>query len=224
MVEEGNLDEVFFVDDIFNWPHDHAMGICREIEARRLRVGWTCFATPVGMTSELAHAMKRAGCRGVEFGADTASPALLRSLGKPFPQHDLVAAARACREASLPAAYYLIFGGPGETHRSVRETAELMDSLRPTAVLAFAGVRIYPHTPLHAVAVSEGVVAREDDLLPPRFYISPTIGTDDLLAEVSEHAERRPNWVIPALGIRSNPALLSTLRRSGHRGPLWDLL
>ncbi len=113
MVEESGLDEVFFVDDIFTWPPDHALGICEEIERRGLRVGWTCFATPLGMTPDLARAMKRAGCRGVEFGTDTASPRLLRALGKPFPQDQIGAATRACREADLPDAHYLIFGGPG---------------------------------------------------------------------------------------------------------------
>ncbi len=224
MVEESKLDEVFFVDDIFNWPHEHAMGICEEIVGRGLRVGWTCFATPAGMTPELARAMKDAGCRGVEFGADTASPVLLRSLGKPFPQADLVAAARACRDAALPAAYYLIFGGPGETHRTVQETVELMDAVRPAAVLAFVGVRIYPHTRLHGVAVSEGVVNTDDDLLRPRFYVSGTIGVRELTSAVRAHAERRPKWVVPALGIRSDPVVLAALRRNGHRGPLWDLL
>jgi len=224
MVEESKLDEVFFVDDIFNWPHEHAMGICEEIVGRGLRVGWTCFATPAGMTPELARAMKDAGCRGVEFGADTASPVLLRSLGKPFPQADLLAAARACRDAALPAAYYLIFGGPGETHRTVQETVELMDAVRPAAVLAFVGVRIYPHTRLHGVAVSEGVVNADDDLLRPRFYVSGTIGVRELTSAVRAHAERRPKWVVPALGIRSDPVVLAALRRNGHRGPLWDLL
>jgi radical SAM superfamily enzyme YgiQ (UPF0313 family) len=176
------------------------------------------------MTPELARAMKRAGCRGVEFGADTASPTVLGSLGKPFSQEDLFAAARACREAGLATAYYLIFGGPGETRRTLQETAELVDALRPTAVLAFMGVRIYPHTRLHGVAVGDGVIAEEDDLLLPRFYVSPAIGTEELMSAVRGHAARRPQWVVPALGIRSDPALLTALRRDGHRGPLWDLL
>jgi radical SAM superfamily enzyme YgiQ (UPF0313 family) len=224
MVEHAHVDEVFFVDDIFNWPHDHAMGICEEIVTRRLKVAWTCFATPVGMTPELARAMKRAGCRGIEFGADAASPSILRTLGKPFPHEDLQAAARTCREAGLPAAYYLIFGGPGETTDTVAETCSLIDDLKPQAVLAFVGIRIYPNTPLHGIAVSEGVIAGEDDLLLPRFYISPRIGEDVLTAAVGSHAKARPNWVVPALGIRSDPAFLALLRRSGRRGPLWDLL
>ena len=47
--------------------------------------------------------MRRAGCRGVEFGIDSASPSVLRALGKPFAVEDIGSAARACREAGLPA-------------------------------------------------------------------------------------------------------------------------
>jgi radical SAM superfamily enzyme YgiQ (UPF0313 family) len=224
MVEESGLDEVFFVDDIFTWPPDHALGICEEIERRGLRVGWTCFATPLGMTPDLARAMKRAGCRGVEFGTDTASPRLLQALGKPFPQDQIGAATRACREADLPDAHYLIFGGPGETLDTMAETFAFFDELAPRAVLAFLGIRIYPHTPLHGMAVSDGVVGASDDLLAPRFYISPQVGAEALRAAVGLHAADRPNWVVPGLGVRSDPALLSALRRMGCRGPLWDRL
>ena len=224
MVEESGLDEVFFVDDIFTWPPDHALGICEEIERRKLRVEWTCFATPLGMTPNLARAMKRAGCRGVEFGTDTASPRLLRALGKPFPQDQIGAATRACREADLPDAHYLIFGGPAETVDTMAETFAFFDELAPRAVLAFLGIRIYPHTPLHEMAVSDGVVGASDDLLAPRFYISPQVGAEALRAAVGLHAADRPNWVVPGLGVRSDPALLSALRRMGCRGPLWDRL
>lgn len=224
MVEKGGLNEVFFVDDVFNWPPDHAMEICEEIAARTLRVAWTCFATPLGMTPELARAMKRAGCRGVEFGVDTASPTVLRSLGKPFGPEEIRRAARACREAGLPAAHYLIFGGPGETASTVAETFAFYDDLDPQAVLAFLGIRIYPGTPLRKVAAADGVIAEDEDLLMPRFYISPGIGAEVLTAAVRAHAGVRPNWVVPGLEIRAEPGLLARLRRTGHRGPLWGLL
>jgi radical SAM superfamily enzyme YgiQ (UPF0313 family) len=224
MREDLGLDEVFFVDDIFNWPADHAMDVCEAIVARRISVRWTCFGTPVGMTPELARAMRRAGCRGVEFGVDTASPAVLRALDKPFQTDQIRAAAEACAAAGLPAAYYLVFGGPGGTVETVRETFQAFDDLRPQAVLAFLGMRIYPHTPLERVALEEGVIGEADDLLAPRFYVSRAIGPDALQAAVTAHARSRPRWVVPGLGIRSDPALLAALRRNGHRGPLWDLL
>lgn len=224
MVEEAGLDEVFVVDDVFNWPPEHALALCQELAARRLRVGWTCFGTPAGMTPELARAMKRAGCRGIEFGADTASPSVLQALGKPFPQEEIQSAARACRDAGLPAAYYLIFGGPRETADTVADTCAMFDEIQPRAVLAFLGIRIYPNTPLHPIAISDGLIAEGDDLLAPQFYISPRIEAGALQAAIRFHAEARPNWVVPGLGIRSDPALLAALRRHGRRGPLWTRL
>jgi radical SAM superfamily enzyme YgiQ (UPF0313 family) len=218
------LDEVFIVDDIFTWPAEHAMAICEAILARGLRVRWTCFGTPAGMTRELASAMRRAGCRGVEFGVDSGSAAVLRALDKPFPAEEIRAAADACRAAELPAAYYLVFGSPGETPETVRETFRVFEEVRPQAVLAFLGVRIYPQTPLHRMALAEGLVAPDDDLLAPRFYLSPALDRQALVATVGAEARGRPRWVVPGLGIRSEPALLAALRRSGHRGPLWDLL
>ncbi len=74
------IDHAFFVDDIFNWPPDYAMEICEAIHARGLKISWTCFATPLGMTPALASAMRRAGCRGVEFGADSGSSPMLSAL------------------------------------------------------------------------------------------------------------------------------------------------
>jgi radical SAM superfamily enzyme YgiQ (UPF0313 family) len=218
------LDHVFFVDDIFNWPHDHALAICEAIGAKGLGIGWSCFATPLGMTPGLARAMKRAGCRGVEFGTDAGAPAMISSLGKPFRIEDVRKASAACREAGLPDAHYLIFGGPGETAGTLSETFALFDEIRPRAVLALLGVRIYPNTPLHRIAMGERIVEPGDDLLVPRFYVSNAIGPERLLETVAAHAKARSNWVVPGLGIRSDPALLAALRGRGHHGPLWAML
>ncbi|HEX9192125.1 MAG TPA: lipid biosynthesis B12-binding/radical SAM protein [Candidatus Deferrimicrobiaceae bacterium] len=218
------VDHVFFVDDIFNWPAAHAAEICDTVAARGLGISWSCFATPLGMTPALAGAMKRAGCRGVEIGTDAGSSAMLASLGKPFRVEDVRNASAACRDAGLPDAHYLIFGGPGETHDTLSETFATFDEIRPRAVLALLGIRLYPNTPLHRIALEERIVEREDDLLAPRFFISNIVGEGALQERVAAHAKARPNWVVPGLGIRSDPAILSALRRRGHRGPLWDML
>jgi hypothetical protein len=42
-----------------------------------------------------------------------------------------------------------------------------LDQLRITV-----GIRIYPQTLLAAAALREGVIAPEDDLLAPRFYVT----------------------------------------------------
>jgi len=218
------VDYFFFVDDIFNFPEEHAMAVCEEMISRDVGVDWTCFATPLGMSREMAALMKRAGCKGVEFGSDGGSEKTLAALGKVFSPDDISHAATCCRNVDLPHAHYIIMGGPGEDMDTLGEAFALFDQVRPTAVIALLGVRIYPNTPLRQEAVKDGIIRDGDALLEPEFYLTQSMNADSLVKAVSAHAADRFNWIVPALDIRCNADMMSLLRRRGKRGPLWDLL
>ncbi len=218
------VNHVFFVDDIFNCPEAHASGICEEIIRKKININWTCFATPKGITKELVGIMKRAGCSGIEFGTDSGSEKMLNNLSKSFSLVDVEKATEACRDVDLPAAHYVIIGGPGENKETLEETFSFFDSLRPDAVIALTGLRIYPNTKLLRLSRNEGIVPEGKSLLEPEFYISSRLGADNMLAAVKSHALSRPNWIVPGLDIRCSTAMLTMLRRLGKQGPLWDLL
>jgi len=56
------------------------------------------------------------------------------------------------------------------------------------------GIRIYPHTLLQQIAVDQGLIALDDDLLFPRFYIAA--GLQGWLEEVvGRWLERCSNWM-----------------------------
>jgi len=98
-----------------------------------------------------------------------------------------------------------------------------MDHLAPTAVIAMLGVRIYPHTLLQEIAVQEGLLQQGDDLLEPRFYISPHLKAERLIEFVTEAAMGRRGWIVPGLEINISPPLMEGIRKFGIRGPLWAL-
>jgi radical SAM superfamily enzyme YgiQ (UPF0313 family) len=68
---------------------------------------------------------------------------------------------------------FLLLGGPGETRETVEESLAFADSLRLEALKTTVGIRIYPGTPLARRAVQDGMISPEDDLLQPRFYLTP---------------------------------------------------
>ncbi len=68
---------------------------------------------------------------------------------------------------------FLLLGGPGETQDTVAHSLAFAESLHLDQLRITVGVRIYPHTPLATAAVREGVITPEDDLLAPRFYLTP---------------------------------------------------
>jgi hypothetical protein len=68
---------------------------------------------------------------------------------------------------------FLLLGGPGETQETVEESLAFAASLRLDLLRVTVGIRIYPGTRLARTAVREGVIGAEDDLLRPRFYLTP---------------------------------------------------
>jgi radical SAM superfamily enzyme YgiQ (UPF0313 family) len=223
LVDGYGVEYLYFVDDIFNYPPDYALELCRAIIAGGVEVKWSAFINPQFVTSELMTAMVAAGCDAVEYGSDSGSAAMLRSLGKSFTVEDIRSSSALCRAVGVDFAHYIIFGGPGETEETIDETFRLMDTVDPTAVIGMTGIRIFPGTALYHRAVEEGYLAPETSLLEPLFYIAPAI-RETLRDLVTERALLRRTWVFPGLEINMSDSMLEALRSFPVRGPLWKLM
>ncbi len=197
IASRSKLREFFFVDSVFNDPRKHALAICAQLSRRKLPIRWNAFCNPVGFDAELARAMAQAGCSGVEFGLDVATPKMLKALDKPFDQEEIRIALQAARDARLPIAIYLLFGGPGETWADVEDTQAFLNGCAPAnAVFATYGLRVYEGTPLAKTAVRDGQLSPDQDLFEPAYYISTGLAgnTEKNLDCI---ARRRAEWSSP---------------------------
>lgn len=223
LMREYGPHPVFFVDSILNFPRGHAEAICEEILHRNLKVRWSCYATPVKLDRNQARLMARAGCEGIELGTDAVDDDQLKRLGKSFDAGIAERANRFCMEAGLKVCQTLIFGAPGETRQSIRTTCEALRRMKPTAVVAMTGVRLYPGTPLSQSLVDEGRIDVDELGLLPTFYVDPAI-EDFLPGYLQKQAQETGNWVLPGLAPPILPRSQRLLRALGVSGPLWRLL
>lgn len=213
----------FFVDNIFNMPIRHAKEICEEIATRQLDIEWSAYLNPKFMDAELCRLMAASGCKAIEFGTDSGAPSMIDTLQKEFSVDDLRRASALCHEHGLKFCHSLIFGGPGETMETVVETIALMDEVRPTAVIAMTGIRILPGTGMVDIALQDEQIDVDDNLLYPKFYISPNLG-DALIERIESYARSHSNWIVPGKGIKMNIQVLQKLRARKIKGQLWRLL
>lgn len=214
---------LFFVDSILNFPRGHVEGICEQILHRGLRLRWSCYATPVKLDRQQAQLMARAGCEGIELGSDAVDDGQLRRLGKAFSADTVFQANRHCVDAGLRVCHTLIFGAPGETRDSIRSTCQAMQRMRPTAVVAMTGVRVYPGTPLAQQLAAEGTLDGDSIGLTPTFYLEPEVA-GFLPDYLRGQARAAGNWVLPGLEPPLLPSSQRLLRGLGVSGPLWRLL
>jgi len=235
------IDHFHLCDSEFNVPPHHAFAVCEELQRRGLaeRARWYTYAAPGGFSDELAQAMRRAGCVGINFGADSGDDRMLATLGRDFRTPDLWQTARACRQAGLVFMYDLLLGGPGETRQSVARTIQLMKQISPHRVGLSLGVRIYPGTllsrlvsdqgPIHGNPNLRGAVEGNEDLLKPVFYLSSELG-EDAAQYVAGLVGGDERFFFPtaeagteAYNYSDNQRLVEAIKQ-GYRGAYWDIL
>ena len=172
-VASHGFNQFFFVDNTFNVPEPYALELCRELSRLRPNVNWRCIIYPQRMSEELASAMAAAGCTEVSLGFESGCPRILRTMNKRFLPDDVRRTAQLLAANGVRLFGFLLFGMPGETPESVEESLRFAHALPLHGLRTTVGIRIYPGTALAATAVAEGVIASEEALLEPRFYLAP---------------------------------------------------
>jgi radical SAM superfamily enzyme YgiQ (UPF0313 family) len=223
-------------DAEFNRPAEHALAVSQTITARGLggQLRWYAYCAPTPFGSELAGAMRAAGCVGINFGADSGDDAMLRRLGRDYRPEALAAARQRCRDHGLVCMFDLLLGGPGETADSVRRSLDFIREISPERVGLSVGLRVYPGTPLAKLALREpralhGPGASSRGFALPTYYLSAELGEGIFpLVSATIGQDRRFFFSDPTDADRNynysdNPVLTDAIRR-GYRGAYWDIL
>jgi tryptophan 2-C-methyltransferase len=240
LVSQG-IDHVHCLDSEMNLPLAHAQEVCRAIIDAGLagRIRWYAYCSVSPFDGETARLFRDAGCAGIDFGADSGSPEILRRLGRHYGPEALVEAARACRAAGIPFMYDLLVGSPGETRDTVRQSLELVRKAGPDCIGLSLGVRVYDGTtlaeqvremgPLESNPGLRGAKLDNEDLLRPLFYLSPQLGSDPV-GFVRDLVGGDQNVFLPGgpddardYNYNDNERLVQALAR-GERGAYWDIL
>jgi len=222
-LQDAGAKYIFITDSAFNASYDHSREVARAFIEARVSVPWGGFFVPTVPPAGYYKLMGDAGLSHVEFGTESLSDAILANLRKPFVTRDVFTAHLAALEAGLHIAHYFLLGGPGENQQTLQETLTGLDRLERAVFFFFCGIRIYPHTALHDIALREGQITAGQNILSPVFYRSPHITVGEIMKTVENHANGRLNWLIGA-GEAKATRVLPKLYKRGLTGPLWEYL
>ncbi len=155
--ERWGLTRYYFVDNIFNYPKDYARELCLAIKALNLPLDWSCLINPAFPDADLFHLIRDAGGNRVQVGNESGSDLVLGNLGKGFDCRKVEVTLRWLTEANVDYGCFLLLGGPGETPETVAASVAFLERYKPFLVNLTVGLRIYPGTPLHRLALTEGL-------------------------------------------------------------------
>jgi len=193
--EKFGLTRFYFVDNMFNCPPEYGHRLCQAIAGLKLPLEWSCLFNPAFPDPELIHLLHAAGCAMVQVGNESGSELVLSRLGKGFKRRQVELTLALFNRSGLPYTCFLLLGGPGETPETVQESVALLEQYEPRLVNLKVGLRIHPGLPLHRLAMAEGVVTPQDNLLYPRFYLAPAV-RNWIWGYLEDLTARHPNWIL----------------------------
>ncbi|MDO3380140.1 cobalamin-dependent protein [Geoalkalibacter halelectricus] len=222
----SGFHEIEIVDSVFNAPLDHALNVCAALARVGSKARIQCLElNPRYVTDELMYSMAQAGFTGIGITLESAADGVLEGLNKGFSSHEVHRTAEVVSRHRIPCAWIFLFGGPGETRETVRETLQFAQTrIRPGDIAFFnTGIRIYPGTQLETIARRQGVLScSADEMLSPTFYVSPEVESRWIEQELQQARRNHLNFIdMGSLSLPFLPTIHRVGAKLGLRPPLW---
>ena len=175
-----NIREIFFADNVFNFPLEHAEGICKEIIKRELNLKWTAYFSEKFINREFVKLALEAGCEKFVFAPDGYNDVSLKKLGKGIRRKDLERTYDLMEELGAKFSCGFIWNQPNTKFEDLVDLISLVFRLvrmNNLEGLGFTTMRILPKTRLYGIALREGYLAPENQLIEPIYFDPPPLNT-----------------------------------------------
>jgi radical SAM superfamily enzyme YgiQ (UPF0313 family) len=191
---DAGLSQFFFVDNTFNLPLSYAKSLCDGIIASNLNIRWQAIIYPNFVDEALVSKMAQAGCVQVSLGFESGDEGMLKWMNKRTDPGTIARISNLFKASGIRRMGFLLLGGPGETRTTVEKSLEFAQRLDLNMMRITVGIRIYPHTALSSFARARGLIADDDALLIPRFFLQEELKSwlpETIRTLAGEHS----NWI-----------------------------
>ncbi len=175
--KEYGVTRIHLTDSIVNFPVNHLDDICREIIRRRLDIHWSGFFRENLFTKENAPLYRDSGCECFSLSPDGLSQRALDIMEKHLTVEEILNTAKILSDVGITTVYHFLVNTPGETWQTVDEGKALIDKIynihensKSIGTIVLNLIRIMPRTKVEKLALENGVITPETDLLYPTYY------------------------------------------------------
>jgi len=147
--------EFDFFDSSFTVDKKRVIGICDEINRRRIRVAWAIRSRVDLIDEDLLVAMRDAGCKRIYYGIESSDPEILATLRKKTNLDQIRDVMRLTRKHGIDTFGYFLVGSPGETVETIQESIRFAIDLK-LDYAQFSKVTPMPATELYRMLLAEG--------------------------------------------------------------------
>ncbi len=203
------IGEILVYDDTFTLNSQRVIDICEGLVDRGINISWGIRARVDTVNEKMIKALKKAGCVRVNYGVESGSPDILKTLNKGITLEQVEKAFAMTRKFGIDTLAYFMIGCPGDTLETIERTQEIAKKIKPSYA-HFTILMPFPATKIYTDAVDNKIISsdvwREFAESPQSDFEIPVYEESfkreeliDLLTKCNKSFYLRPTFVIREL-------------------------
>jgi len=155
---------IYFINDNFTLRKEATTELCRLMIEHKLDVEWVCDTRVDLVNDELLALMSKAGCKTIWFGVESASPRILKRIGRNTTPEQVEAAFKLCKKHGIKTACSFMLGLPDENLADMEASLKFAKKLDPDWC-QFNTFIAYPDSKLYNELLESGKYTKLDEFL-----------------------------------------------------------
>jgi radical SAM superfamily enzyme YgiQ (UPF0313 family) len=155
---------IYFINDNFTLRKEATTELCKLMIEQKLDLEWVCDTRVDLVNDELLALMSRAGCKTIWFGVESASPRVLKRIGRNTTPEQVETAFKLCKKHGIKTACSFMLGLPDETLADMETSLKFAKKLDPDWC-QFNTFIAYPDSKLYNELLESGKYIKLDEFL-----------------------------------------------------------
>ncbi|MEG0378658.1 MAG: B12 lower ligand biosynthesis radical SAM protein BzaD, partial [Eubacterium sp.] len=175
--KEYGISRIHLTDSIVNYPVNHLDEICQELIKRKLHIHWSGFFRENLLTPKNAGLYADSGCECFSLSPDGLSQNALDIMDKHLSIEEILHTAKVLSNVGITTVYHFLVNTPGDTLKTIDEGKALIDKIynihgqsKTLGTIVLNLIRIMPRTKVEKLALENGIITPQTDLLYPVYY------------------------------------------------------
>jgi len=142
LIKKYKMKEIFFDEGTFNTSKKRVIDLCKEIIQRKIKILWSCSCRVDVLDLEMLKYMKKAGCKLICYGGESANTKTLKQTNKQIKLNQIKKAVKLTQKAGIICHMNFMIGFPWENMTDVKRTIDFALKIKPDTV-QFS--MVFPH-------------------------------------------------------------------------------
>ena len=155
---------IYFINDNFTLRKEATIELCNLMIQKKLDLEWVCDTRVDLVNNELLATMRKAGCKTIWFGVESASPRILKRIGRNTTPQQVETAFKLCKKNGIKTACSFMLGLPDETLADMEASLKFAKKLDPDWC-QFNTFIAYPDSMLYNELLESGKYVKLDEFL-----------------------------------------------------------